>query len=363
MRAQHADSNAPLPANPDDAWLRIVGVPLAVLPFVYFYIREYGFAWELIFLTFAWGLVSTASAWQLLRWWVFRVRARYAHEAQTKRRVLLTFGGYTILTALIQPFETWGLSQIDPTGLIGAPEYPRVYLIHIGMALAFANIVGGYYEITYYLQLYRQALTEAEVLKKIQVQRQLNNLKNQVNPHFLFNSLNCLSALVYEDARRANEFLDELATVYRYLLQSNENQLVPLQAELAFIRSYGYLLKTRYGHALRWTVQVEETERDGYLPPLTLQALVENALRHNVIDAQQPLTIRIVGSADSLTVVNSIQRKSRPVMTSSGRLTNLTDQFSALALKPPLITDDGQYFTVSVPLAASKLEFITLLAD
>ncbi|GAA4460579.1 hypothetical protein GCM10023189_35880 [Nibrella saemangeumensis] len=362
MRDQQADSSNPLHTNPDDTWLRIIGIPLAVVPFVYFYVREYGFDWRLVFFTFGFGLCSTTMAWQLLRWWVFRVRARYAQKEQTRRRVLMTFGGYTLLTILLQPFETFGVSQIDPTGLVGRPEFPRVYIIQMGMALAFANIVGGYYEIQYYLHLYRHAMTEAEALMKAQVQQQLDRVKSQVNPHFLFNSLNCLSALVHENPQVASAFLDELATVYRYLLQANANQLVPLRTELDFIRSYGYLLQIRYGQAIRWTVQTDQIDAERLLPPLTLQVLVENALQHNIIDSQQPLQMRIAVSADSLTVTNSIQRKTRPIKVQRGGLINLTSRFSALRLRPPRISDDGQFFTVEVPLVPVKSELVESIA-
>ncbi len=334
----------------NDKWARIIGIPLAVLPFVIYYAEEYGYDWRLALMTFGWGMISTAITWQLLRWWVFRVRAIYTEKAQTRRRVLLTFGGYCLAILLVQPAETWGLSQVDLTGLITPPEFPRVYLTHIGMALSFAIVVGGYYEVTYYLHLYRLAVMDAEALQKAGLQHQVDSLKNQVNPHFLFNSLNSLTALISEDRRKAVEFLDELATVYRYLLQSNRSKLVPLSTELDFIRSYGFLLQTRYGEALDWQLRVDGETVERYLPPLTLQILVENAIRHNIIEAERPLHIRIVVAGNELTVVNTIQRKLRRVDTRSVGLTRLTTQFRTLGFPSPRITDDGQEFSIHIAL-------------
>ena len=334
----------------DDKWVQIIGIPIAVLPFVLFYAEEYSYDWRLALMTFSWGVVSTAITWQVLRWWVFRVRARYTEKNQTRRRILVTFGGYCIGILLLQPAETWGLSQADLTGLITPPEFPRVYLTHIGMAMSFAIIVGGYYEVTYYLYLYRLTVLDSEALQKAVIQNQVDRLKNQVNPHFLFNSLNSLAALISEDRRKAVEFLDELATVYRYLLRSNRSQLVSLPTELDFIQSYGYLLQTRYGEALDWQVRVDTQTTERYLPPLTLQILVDNAIFHNVIEIERPFRIRLEVTDKVLIVANTIQRKTRRVDTKSGGLTNLTSQFYAAGFRPPRITDDGHEFCVHIAL-------------
>ena len=337
-------------AYTNDKWIRIIGVPVAVLPFVFFYLEEYGYDWRLLAMTFSWGIVSTTSAWFLLYWWVMQVRKRYTLKSQTTKRILLTFGGYSLLTILLQVAETWGLSQIDLTGLMSPPEFPRVYIIHITMALTFVIIVGGYYEITYYLQLYRLAVAEAEAVQKASLQSQFDSLKNQVNPHFLFNSLNSLSALIWEDREKAGEFLDELATVYRYLLQTNQHRLVPLKTELDFIRSFLFLLKTRYGASLDYQLYINEESSERWLPPRTLQTLVENAIRHNVISTTEPLHIIIEADANYLSVTNSIQRKTRQIQTQPGGLNNLTAIYESLELPIPSITDDGQLFQVQLSL-------------
>lgn len=336
----------------NDKWVRIIGIPVAVLPFVLYYAEEYGYDWSLALMTFGWGLISTTITWHLLRWWVFWVRARFTEKVQTRRRIVLTFTGYCLALLLIQPAETWGLSQADLTGLITPPEFPRVYLTHIGMALSFAIIVGGYYEVIYYLHLYRLAVMDAEALQKAGIQHQVDSLKNQVNPHFLFNSLNSLTALISEDRRKAGEFLDELATVYRYLLQSNRSQLVPLATELDFIRSYGFLLQTRYGEALVWQLRVDVNPEEHHLPPLTLQILVENAILHNIIETERPLRIRIEVSGHTLTVANTVQRKSRRIDARAGGLNELTTRFDTLRLPPPRIIDDGHEFGVRIALTS-----------
>ncbi|WP_234736610.1 sensor histidine kinase [Tellurirhabdus bombi] len=350
---------SPEPAN--DKWLRIIGIPVAALPFVWTYLEEFGYSWRLFALIYACELLTTAAVWHLLRWWVMWVRQRYTHKSQTSRRVLITAGGYSLFTIPIQAGETWLINQIDWMGLNAQPAFPGLYLIQVFVALTFLAIVGSYYETSYYLHLYRLAVAESEAIQKASLQSQFDSLKNQVNPHFLFNSLNSLSALIWEDRQKAGEFLDELASVYRYLLQMNQYRLVSLKAELDFIRAYIYLLQTRYGAALDCQFSIDESLLNRTLPPLTLQTLVENAIRHNVIEVGQPLRIGIEASHNLLTISNSIQRKSRSLNTQPGGLSHVTTLYASLNLPLPQVTDDGQTFKVQVSLAQKKEESLLVL--
>ncbi len=337
-------------AKPNDKWFRVIGIPVAVLPFVFFYIREYGFNGSLVGLTFGWGLITTGITWELLRWWVFQARANYFHIDNTGRRVLLTFIGYAVLTAVVQPIETWGISQIDPTGLITAPTL-RIYLIHTVMAISFAFVVGGVYEVIYYLKLYRLAMTDAEDLKKAKMQTELDALRQQVNPHFLFNSLNSLTALIGEDPQKAEMFSEELSSVYRYLLRCNDAPLVPLAAELDFLNSYYHLLKTRHGDSLILNTHILSGNEARQLPPLTLQLLIENAVKHNIILPEQPLTINLyTDPSNRLVVSNNIQRKSSQALSNGVGLSNILTKYRMLGQSAPIVEDDGREFRVTLPL-------------
>lgn len=176
-------------------------------------------------------------------------------------------------------------------------------------------------------------------------------LQAQVNPHFLFNSLNSLSALIDEDTQKAGIFLDELSSVYRYLLRANDQVLTPLAAELTFIRSYCHLLQTRHGSALRIMWQVEPPLLNRQLPPLTLQLLIENAVKHNVALPQRPLTIAIItNEKGQLQVRNNVQRKSVRVASNGIGLANIWSKYQMLNQPvPTLLENDGQ-FVVSLPL-------------
>jgi two-component system LytT family sensor kinase len=141
-------------------------------------------------------------------------------------------------------------------------------------------------------------------------QSQLNALKSQVNPHFLFNSLNTLSSLIEEDEEKAETFLNEMSKVYNYMLRNDNAQLVPLDAELKFLRSYAYLLQERFGEALQFKNDINESDRNRLVAPLMLQVIAENAFSQNIISKSSPLIIQLKSTDDArLCISHNIQPK------------------------------------------------------
>jgi sensor histidine kinase YesM len=286
--------------------------------------------------------------WELTVGWVLYVRNLYSHINQTRQRVLTTIAGYVSLTVLLQ-LGFIGLLDFADFDVIAVTK--RTYIINVATGLVFTVLIGSAYEAIYYLRKYGEAVQESEAVKKEGLQSQYDSLKNQVNPHFLFNSLNCLSALISEDKQRAGLFLDELSSVYRYLLQAGQKPLVTLSEEVNFLNSYRYLLDTRFGDVLRWKLDLNEYFSDHLLPSLTLQILIENALRHNQLLADQPLTFYIQTNVNGeLVVRNTIKRKRTSVVPSQGRLVKLAANFELLGFPQPIIEDDERYFTVRIAL-------------
>ncbi len=212
-------------------------------------------------------------------------------------------------------------------------------------------IVSTIYESINAFELWQRTLVEAEQLKKAALQSQFESLKQQVNPHFLFNSLNSLGALIEEDPDHAQDFLDELSSVYRYLLRANEEPLTALSNELDFIRSYFYLLRVRYGSSVEFVESVDPALGDSLIPPLTLQLLVENAVKHNVLLPDQPLRIHITAPGNGqLLVQNSLQRKVQRVVSNKVGIATILSRYELLRQPAPVIRDDGQFFSVWLPL-------------
>ncbi len=166
------------------------------------------------------------------------------------------------------------------------------------------------WEVFYIIQQYKENLSEKELLQQMRTEQEFENLKAQVNPHFLFNCFNTLSGLIYEDKIRAERFLNELSNVYRYLLNANKNDLTSLSNEIRFIQSFLELLKTRYGPALEVKINVNEEYFPYLVPSLSLQMLVENAVKHNVLSKKQPLLIELYTAKNpALIVKNTLQPK------------------------------------------------------
>lgn len=200
---------------------------------------------------------------------------------------------------------------------------------------------------------------ETERLQEAYKQTQLNGLRSQVNPHFLFNSLNSLSGLIQEDEEKAEKFLDEMSKVYRYMLRNDEEQLVALATELSFVRSYMYLLKARYGDGLHIHLTVKEADLDKLLAPLSLQVIIENSFSLNIVSKSNPLTIAITSDEEGLLVTNNIQPKMvTGVLDFEAGLDNLVKKYELLNMPVTVKDNCGRHRQVHIPLFNPKKEAV-----
>ncbi len=208
-------------------------------------------------------------------------------------------------------------------------------------------------ESIYSYHKWKETKLEAEQLSKEKLQTQLNSLLQQINPHFLFNSLNTLSALIDDNPKDAQNYLSDLSKVYRYLLRTNENELTSLANEINFIDSYFHLLQTRFGKGVKLLQSIQPDDYGKLLPPLTLQLLVENAVKHNTVGKNKPLVIEITTSGDYLTVRNNLQRKTLKVESSKVGLSNIAEKYRLINKSAIEISEAEGYFSVTVPLIGS----------
>jgi two-component system, LytTR family, sensor kinase len=193
-----------------------------------------------------------------------------------------------------------------------------------------------------------QTTLELEHLKQANLQAHLSSLKRQLSPHFMFNTLNTLTSLSQEQL--VKDYVDELANVYRYLLSHQKDNLVTIRQELKFIESYLYIIKTRLEKAIEITVQVNPDKLEYSIPPLTLQLLIENAIKHNVAADYNPLQIRIFTISDALIVNNNINPK-KSIESSSGiGLNNISQRYQLLFNKDIIIQNKPDLFEVKLPL-------------
>lgn len=202
----------------------------------------------------------------------------------------------------------------------------------------------------YFISRWRESLIRAERLEKEKSQVQFDNLKNQINPHFLFNALTSLNSLILENQELASQFLQHLSKVYRYVLQNKDKNFVSLQTEWEFIKNYIFLAHTRFGKALRIEMMNCDAQMDRAIVPVTLQTLVENALKHNVAEEARPLTVRIFCADDYLVVENNLQKRGLVETSNKLGLDNLKSLYQFLTERPVIIESTESTFRVKVPL-------------
>ncbi len=205
------------------------------------------------------------------------------------------------------------------------------------------------------IRLYiKHAINEArekEQIKKELMTAQYEGLKSQVNPHFLFNSFSVLSSLVEKDSNAAVEFISKLSDLYRYILENDEKSLVPISEELSFVEDYVFLLKMRHGAALIVIQELDKLDDSLKVPPLSLQTLIENAVKHNSFSKDEPLEIKIFVSGDrSIQVENRKVVKEALVKSTGIGLKNLSKRLKLLTGKGLTITENEEYFKVGFNL-------------
>lgn len=200
-----------------------------------------------------------------------------------------------------------------------------------------------------FLMEWRRSAVEAERYQRESISATYESLKNQVNPHFLFNSLNALTNLVYEDQDKAANFIKQLSEVYRYVLDTRDKEVVPLEEELKFLKSYTYLQQIRFGDKL--SIDLSLNGLKTMVAPLALQMLIENAVKHNEVSEDNPLRIKVYSEGNFIVVENNLQRKSVLGESSSGiGLENIHKRYQFLSNEKVLVTSADHKFFVKLPV-------------
>lgn len=205
-----------------------------------------------------------------------------------------------------------------------------------------------------FLLSWRQTSINAEKLQKESIAAKYESLKNQVNPHFLFNSFNALTNLVYEDQDKAAKFIKQLSEVYRYVLDTRDREVVSLEEEMKFLNSYLYLQQIRFGHKLK--VEILLNGQQSMVAPLALQMLIENAIKHNIVSEEIPLNIRIYSDPNWITIENDLQRKSGSYEGSPRLgLENIRKRYEFLCDTKVLVEEINSKFTVRLPVIPKQV--------
>ncbi len=273
----------------------------------------------------------------------------YSWIENPKKRALIGIPAFMIMNAGLMVVLIY-LYSILILGIEEPNLFDKRNINSIVIALTICLIATLYFHAVGFFRGYVSQLEVSKQLREEKVTAELNALKSQVNPHFLFNSFNVLSGLIDENPDKAQDFLAGLSKIYRYILENRNEDLSSVREELSFAKQYFILQQTRFEDSIQIDFDVPESEMDKKLPSLSLQLLLENAIKHNRFDANDPLKISIINKENSIIVKNN-KRERRNLNGSNGvGLPNIAQRYQLHNVDGFIVDDKQDSFTVSLPL-------------
>lgn len=312
------------------------------------YKQNFWIDYRIWYLSFPLILVMGFVSWYIHVQYDHFIENKYPELNQSKQRIMgkVSIIFLVMIPSVIAIFYCYDYFQILGYSLVKW-DLVKGLAVGISVNLVFQTL----YEADYALMKYKESLAEKETLEQVSLQDEFDTLKNQVNPHFLFNCFNTLSSLISIDKAKAEQFLNELSKVYRYLLRNNQDGIGTVESEVNFIKSYFQLLQTRHGDAVKLNIEIDRRYHNYILPSLTLQLLVENVVKHNVVSKSKPLVIDIFTTAgNKLVVNNNLQRRTMKVPSNRVGLDNIRAKYELLKQDGFQIIEDDKNFTVVLPL-------------
>ncbi|RNC90314.1 MAG: histidine kinase [Allomuricauda sp.] len=290
------------------------------------------------------------------------INIRYSWEKTPKKRLWIGAIGSFVLTIL-----TFGLLRFlihfyytgDSFTVFLSKETADSYIIALIITLVAFLFTHAFY---FYRALQKREVKEQKIIAGTASAR-FDALKNQLDPHFLFNSLNVLTSLIEEDPNAAQKFTTSLSKVYRYVLEQKNKDLVSVDEELNFARTYVRLLKMRFEDSLDFEIPEKASNPEAKIVPLSLQLLLENAVKHNVVTTAKPLRLKVYEENGALVVKNNIQEKQVVKKSSGVGLQNIRQRYSILTDREMQISDAGGEFSVRLPMLSKQISIVETQQD
>ncbi len=337
----------------NDTLLLIFGIPLLgfIIPYVFFRLNP--FDEQLPIQYFLGSIIHVAIYWITDRSIFIFFRKRWPSITDINKRAAATSITIFVFTCT---FCYTGGGLIAPLMFQDAnPAIKAITTLDYNIAsLTATAVIGAIYETIYVLYQLKHVMVEREKLKKENLQSQLETLKNQVNPHFLFNSLNTLASVIPEDPVMAVKFVQNLSTVYRYILEIRNKELITIREEIECINAYEFLLKIRFGESIVLRVKVPNEDLEKQIVPLSLQILLENAIKHNVVSKKRPLTIEFKSVNENLIVVNNLQPKMEQEHSTKMGLENVKKRYQLLSGRNVEVIQGSETFSVALPIIETE---------
>lgn len=298
-------------------------------------------------LSFVLSFIAVYFIWSVLDF-VDKILTRYLPFSKSIwKRVVVQIGVTSVFMMVLRSFMFWLLKDHFPAQL----QLSNIFVFTAYMVdfIVICLINLGYFTFHFFEEWKKTELHEKQ-LEKEHADMQFENLKNQLNPHFLFNSLSSLNSLIFENQELASQFLKQLSRVYRYLLEHKDKEFVSLQVEGIFIANYIALLRTRFNKAIEIHLNLLEEDLEKRIVPVTLQVLLENAIKHNMLSEEKPLRIEIYTDGAHLTVSNNLQLKGQVEDSNKQGLHRLKQLYVYLTPEPVLVFADDYQFMIKIPL-------------
>jgi two-component system LytT family sensor kinase len=252
----------------------------------------------------------------------------------------------TMLSLITLNFILWTLIEGKEISVLWIKENRTFYLIALIITMI---VTATLHAIGFFKEVQKEKTVSAK-LRQEKLATELSALRAHVDPHFLFNSFNVLSGLIEEDKEKAQDFLTGLSRIYRYILEQRNEDTSTVEDELAFAKQYLHLQKMRFEDSLQLTTDISEDTLGKKIPSLSLQLLLENALKHNGFDEQDPLDIKIIEEEDTLVVTNNKKERENIGVSNGLGLQNIRDRYALLSAKKLVVKDTEHSFTVKLPL-------------
>ncbi len=348
-----------------DVWFRLLGVPLIgfLIPLLFF---DRTFGTKDYYINACFALAFTTIYWQVGRYFFIQGNKRFPDWQDNSRRLRWILGRSILFIIAFCSFDHWVLFGFCVEKFnLNFHQAPHISKT-LPMSLILFTGVAGMYESMRNFSLWKITKVEKEQLEKENLVSQLEGLKNQVNPHFLFNSLNTLVHIIPEHPETAVRFVQKLSKVYRYVLEIRETKTTPLSSELDFLNAYIFLLKERFGENIQVNIhdlvknhKNTEGVEERHIIPLSLQILLENAIKHNVISTQKPLTIDIFIEGEKLIVKNNLQRKNQIQEGTGVGLENIKTRYHLVSKKDIDVIVTTSAFMVALPLLKAENQLVS----
>lgn len=276
-----------------------------------------------------------------------RLNTKYDWVENPKKRLIIQSGLNSIFTLISLFIFMYSIHQLRfGDGEIINPKMAEIFKPAVFFTFAVLAIHISFQ----FFRALKESLIQVEKYKTQTTNAQLQNLKNQISPHFLFNNLSVLTSLIYSGDKKAINFINELSKVYRYVLENKNTELVTLDKEVDFLNHYIYLLSIRFEDNIVFNVNITDEKKALYLPQMCLQILIENTIQHNETSVAKTLRVNIYSSHSSLVIENNIQKRRDKIESSGTGLKNIQSRYSFFTDKKVEVLNDEKLFKVILPL-------------